>query len=291
MIYWRVTMTTPLEDLFANLLTPEDVRRWELECSRIDAAIEDLTTKREKFGQMIDLARGLMSSPATEVSKPDTAPDKGDTSPVEPAAAAPRLKRGGRRRREETWKSAIEVIVKASPDGVAYDRIKELVPQRLKEQLEQFPAAKGFYAALAKLESEGVIVRHNSMAFTKNGFARYRKRVAAGEIAEPSRRRGSPMEDTIKQFLRDNDPAKGAEIRAHLIQFDEFAAVIRNSSAMYNVLLRLKAQGEIEHDAEAKTYSLVQENGAPKALPVSAPETGEAATSLFENVVGFPRPR
>jgi hypothetical protein len=275
-------MTIPL-NLFANLPTPEDVRRWELECSRIDGAIEELQTKRQQFGQMIELARGLIPASAVDKPNPEVADESNEEATAQAATATPRLKRGGSRRREQTWKSAIAVIVQANPEGIAYDRIKELVPARLKEQLEQFPAGKGFYAALSKLDSEGAIVRHNSMAFTKKGFARFKRRVAAGEVRERGRRRGSPIEDAIKQFLRDNGPAKGAEMRAHLIQFDEFAAVIRNSSAMYNVILRLKKSGEIVHDEEAATYSIAQENGAPTAKPMSAPEAGEGATSPIES--------
>ena len=278
-------MSFQIANLFSTLPGPDDVRRWEEECAQIDAAIDDLRTKREQFGQMIELARTLMKSAAPKIEETAT------VTKADPAMLAP-LKKGGRRRREHTWKSAVEVIVKAHEEGVPYEKIKELVPARLKEQLVQYPAAKGFYTALRKLEEDGILVRRNSMAFTKKAYATYLRRIEAGEIEAPTRRRGSPIEEAIKDFLRENGPTKGTALRAHLIQFDEFAGpVIRNSSAMYNVLLRLKEHGDIYHDEEAATYSVVDENGALPAKPKSAPDAGEVAASLFENVVGFPRSR
>ena len=271
-------MTDPLSHLFSSLPGPDELRRWEEECARIDAAINDLRAKRERFGQMIELARCLMPPVIEEAIAPV------DETITPERSSEPHLKKGGRRPREKTWKMAVEVIVKANPDGISYDKIKELIPAHLKEQLERFPAGKGFYAALARLEKDGVIVRRNGRAFTKRGYARYLELVAAGEVVAPNRRRGSPMEDAIKQFLRDNGPSKGVALRAYLIGFDEFAGpVIKNSSAMYNVLLRLKKSGEILHDEEAATYSIGQETGAPVAKPTSAPEAGEAVTSPIES--------
>ena len=266
-------MSSPIASLFSNLPGADDIRQWEEECARIDTAIDDLRTKRDQFGQMIDLARALLRAAPPKVEVPETR--------VEPRAApVERLKKGGSRRREQTWNSAVEVIVKAHEEGVSYAKIKELVPARLKEQLVQYPAAKGFYTALRKLEEDGVLVRQNSMAFTKKAYALYLRRVEAGEIEAPSRRRGSPIEEAIKEFLRENGPTKGTALRAHLIQFDDFAGpVIRNSSAMYNVLLRLKEHGEIFHNEEAATYSLVEEIGAPTAMPL-APQKPERLQPL-----------
>jgi len=278
------------------------VRQWEDECARIDSMIADLTVAREHFAQMIRSAKGLKQGVA-EAEKPEsqpvtTPPTEAKVAPAEKrkAVAKPAPKPGRRKKRAAkrggtTWRSAIEVIVKANPDGISYDRIKELVPEKLKEQMAQFPETKGFYAALSRLEKEKKIVKLNSMAFTKRGFASYQARVAAGEVAEmPSRRRGSVIEDAIKEFLRDNGPSKGSAMRAHLIQFPDFGpSVLKNSSAMYNVLLRLTKSGELLHDEEAATYSIAQENGAP--AQADAPEAGRGATLPFENVIGFRQPR
>lgn len=277
-----------MSDAFSNLVSLSEVRRWEEECARIDQQIAELTAKRQKFGQLIELAKEFAepTAPSREIQPLALTGDK--------SASPPRLAKGGRRRREDTWKHAIEVIVKAHPEGISYEKIKELVPERLKKQLEHFPAGKGLYTALKKLEDAKVIVRKNGVAFTQKGYVDYKKKVAAGEAEDISnKRRGSPIEDAIKQFLRDHGPSKGAEIRAHLIRFEEFGpAVLRNSSAMYNVLLRLKGRGEVWHDEDASTYSLAQDNGALHSDAASAPKVkGGAATLPFENVVGFPRSR
>lgn len=280
-------MTTPLSGLFASLPSVEQVLLWEEECRRIDAHIEQLRARRDKFAQMIELAKGLTEdepSPQPATREPQK-PREPEAKPEAASEVAPRLKKGGSRRREQTWRSAVEVIVRAHPGGISYDQIKHSVPPHLKAQLEQFPEAKGFYTALRRLEAAGVIVRHNSMAFSKEGYARYLERVAAGEIKETGKRRGSPMEDAIKEFLAEHGPSKAVAIRAHLIQFEEFAKpVIRNSSAMYNVLLRLKKSREILHDENSATYSVPQnENGALNGDAVGAPEAGRVAALPIEN--------
>jgi hypothetical protein len=279
-------MTTPLSGLFASLPSVEQVHLWEEECRRIDAHIEELKGRRDKFAQMIELAKGLTESAPAPQPQPQPQREKVNDPPEVTSAEAPRrLKKGGPRRREQTWRSAVEVIVRAHPGGISYEQIKQSVPPHLKAQLEEFPEGKGFYTALRRLEADGVIVRHNSMAFSKEGYARYLERVAAGEIEKASKRRGSPMEDAIKDFLSNHGAAKGVAIRAHLIQFDEFAGpVIRNSSAMYNVLLRLKKSGEILHDEETSTYFVPQkENGAHNGDAAGAPETARVAALPTEN--------
>lgn len=278
-------MTTPLSGLFASLPSVEQVHLWEEECRRIDAHIEELKARRDKFAQMIELAKGLTEPPAPHPLVRQAPPEKAVEQEVTSVEKLPRLKKGGRRRREETWRSAVEVIVRAHPGGISYEQIKQSVPPHLKAQLEEFPEAKGFYTALRRLEKEGICVRHNSMAFSKEGYARYLERLEAGEIEEVSKRRGSPMEDAIKDFLTEHGPSRGVAIRAHLIQFNEFAGpVIRNSSAMYNVLLRLKKSGEILHDEESSTYSMPpNENGALNGSAAGAPETGRVAPLPIEN--------
>jgi hypothetical protein len=277
-------MSTPM-DISVSLA---DVRRWEEECVRLDAEIAARQARREKFAQMIALAREVAAE-ATAVYA--VAPEAAENSTADPAAEAPpRLKHGGSRRREDTWKYALEVLVKAHPEGISYDRLKEQVPPKLKEQLKAFPAAKGFHKALRVLHDEKVIVRDKGIAFPKKAYDKYLAQVKAGR-AKPieTPKRESPIADAVLEFLRKNGPAKGAAIRAHLVQFPGFGpSVLRNSSALYNVLLRLKERGEIVHDAEAATYSIAQENGAP--AEASAPDAGRAATLPFENVVGF-RPR
>lgn len=271
-------MTPSFPNLFNSLPGLAEIRQMEEECAKIDEAIADLQARRQRYGQLIEIARTLVNDqPAAPVEQ---------TAAVEkPKDDAARPKKGGSRRREETWKAAVAVIVKAHPEGIGYDKIKELVPERLKKQLVQFPEAKGLYTALRKLEADKVVVRINGSAFTPKGYEAYRRKLASGLVPDiTNRRRGSPIEDAVLAFLGKVGPSKAASIRADLIQYEGFGqSVIRNSSAMYNVLKRLVDHGEIVHDIDAATYRLPDENEAPAAKPLGASEAGEVAASPFDN--------
>ena len=266
--------SSPFTDLFSSLPGLAEIRQMEDECAKIDEAILDLQTRRQRYGQLIEIARTLVGE------RPGVAVDLALTA-NESKAAAPRLKKGGVRRKENTWKAAIALIVKAHPEGIEYDRIKEIVPDRLKSQLVQFPEAKGFYTALRKLEAEKVVKRVNGVAFTLKGYEAYRQKLAEGLINEiTTGRRGSPIESAVLAFLKSAGPSKGPSIRADLIKYEGFGkSVIRNSSAMYNALKRLVDRGEIVRDIEAATYRLPDENEAPNGSAVGASEAGEALTS------------
>jgi len=257
----------------------DDVRRWEEECVKLDAGIAALQARREKFVQMIALAREV----AVEAPAEQAAVKVEDA--VAEAPAAPRLKHGGARRREDTWKYALEVLIKAHPEGISYARLKEQVPPRLKEQLKLFPEGKGFHKALRVLSDDKIIVRDNGVAFPKKAYDKYLAQVASGSVKPVGPvRRGSPIADAALEFLRENGPSKGAAIRAHLVQFPGFGpSVLRNSSALYNVLKRLKETGEIIHDEESAMYAIANENEAPNGIAAGASETGEGATSLIDS--------
>ena len=274
-------MTAPFTDLFNFAPGLAEIRQMEEECAKIDETIADLQARRKRYGQLIELARTLVNEPLAPA--PASVPASAEAT--DKPKAQQRLKRGGSRRREQTWIAAVEVIVKAHPEGITYDRIKELVPDRLKNQLLQFPEAKGFYTALRKLEAQKVVFRYKGTAFTPKGYEAYRKKVAAGLISEiATGRRGSPIEDAVMAFLEKEGPSKAPTIRANLITYEGFGpSVLRNSSAMYNVLKRLVDRGEIEHDIEAAVYRLPNENEAPSGLSAGASETGEVASSPIEN--------
>lgn len=284
-------MSDEISNLFQSLPGPEDVRRWEEECVRMDEAIADLTARRNRVGQLIAFARHLFEQGNASEALKKIEEVASEAEAASKAPAASKTAKRPRARGKETWRAAIEVIVKAHPEGISYDKIKQMVPEKLKKQLEEFPEAKGFYTALRKLDEAKVIVRRNGVAFTRKGYAAYQEKLAKGETEDITViRRESPMAEAIKAFLRGSGPSKGTAIRAFLMGVPELAGpVLRNSSAMYNVLLRLKERGEILHDVDAATYSVPQENGAP--ANAGAPDTGRAATLPFENVIGFPPSR
>lgn len=267
-------MTAPFTDLFNFAPGMAEIRQMEEECLKIDETIADLQARRQRYGQLIELARTLINESPSPIVP--------DANPVAKPSLPARLKKGGHRRKEDTWKAAVEVIVKAHPEGIKYDKIKELVPERLKSQLVQFPAAKGLYTALRILEAQKAVVRVKGSAFTPKGYEAYRQKLGAGLVTEiTTGRRGSPIEDAVLVFLEKAGPSKAASIRADLITYEGFGpSILRNSSAMYNVLKRLVDRGEIIHDIEAAVYRLPNENEAPGGNPAGASEVGEAPTSL-----------
>lgn len=282
-------MTRSIPDLFNYLPNMAEIRQMEEECGRIDDTIADLQARRQRYGQLIEIARTLIDEQPEPVSTQEAVRDEEIAHVVQPATVGAQLKRGGRRRREDTWKAAVAVIVKAHPEGIAYERIKSLAPEPLKQQLVRFPAAKGFYTALRKLEAEKVVVRFRSMAFTPKGYEAYSRKVDAGLVPETaSGRRGSPIEDAVLAFLKKAGPSKGPSIRADLIQYEGFGkSIIRNSSAMYNVLKRLVDRGEIAHDIEAATYRLPDGNEGPNGNAVGPSEMDEVTAPSKDSQLGL----
>ena len=87
------------------------------------------------------------------------------------------------------------------------------------------------------------------------------------------------MTDALKAFLAQHPRSFARDIKDHLCEFPEFAKGLkRNSSAIYNVLKKLKDREEIIH-YEDGSYSLVDGNEAPSAKPTGAPEAGEVGAS------------
>jgi hypothetical protein len=260
---------------FKSLPTPEDLERWEEEHARMGAAIKELTEKREQLGKLIQVAAEIY----------------GGKEAIRRGVGGTDKRRGPQK---GTWMSAIMEIAKDHPNGISYDDLRKALPEPFASTIVKDPHAKAFYGAMRRLENEmKVAVRHKSHFFTLEAFETYQKRAALGEIAEVRGRdtRGSPLIDELKRFLADNPRSGSGSIKNHLIRFPAFrTSILRNSSAIYNVLKRLKDREEIVRHEDG-SYSLALENGAPDGDAAGAPEDGRAATLPFENVVGFPRPR
>jgi hypothetical protein len=152
------------------------------------------------------------------------------------------------------------------------------MPEPFASRVARDRSNKSFYGALAKLETAKKLVRHRGHAFTPEAFAEYERRLDSGDIAPVAGRdrSGSQIDEVIKSFLVGRMPASSKEIRVHLSAFPEFAASIkRNTSAMYNVLRRMKDREEIVHNAEDGTYSLPKKNEALDGFSVRASDGGK----------------
>lgn len=273
-------MTDGLFDsLFKELPSEADIARWEAEGARMDAAIRELTEKRQRLDHLINMARSFID---------------GASSPAPPfAAPVPRRKDGAARK--GTWMNTLREIALAHPEGISYADIRSKLPPGLQEAFEKETAPKGFYGGLRRLEREEVIVRHNSHVFTPTGFKLYQERLAAGRIKPVSGpNRGSPISDEIKDYIANHGPSKAVAIKGHLCTFDEFKTpLMRNTSAIYNFLKRLVDRGELLHDTDSATYRLPNQQPhiiegankieAPNGNAASAPTAGEVAASPIEN--------
>lgn len=247
---------------FKSLPTPEDLDAWEEEHARMGVLIKNLTEKREQLGKLIQVGAAIYGG--KEVAR--------------------RANTGRGRSRKGSWLNAIAEIVKANPTGISYDRVREALPEPFASMIVKDPHTKSFYGAMRRLDEEGTVVRYRSHLFTPEGHLIHLERVANGEIpdVEGHDYRGSPMSDALKAFLLEHPRSSAATIKRHLIARPEFLSLKRNTSAIYNVLKRLKDRDEIAHHEDG-TYSLVSENEAPDGSATGASETGEGATSPIES--------
>ncbi len=249
-----------LFDFFKHLPTADDLKRWEEEHARMGVTIRELTEKREQLGELIKVAASIHGG------KEATKRGIGNANLGKPRS----VERG-------TWLTAVLEIVENHPEGVSYDVMRAEMPEPYASKLSRDPNAKSFYGATWKLELAGKVVRHKGHVFTPEAFERYKQRVASGEIPEVEGHeyRGSPMMDDLKSFLALHPQSSAAAIKDYLCTFDQYRPGLkRNSSAVYNLLKRLRDREEIVRHANG-TYSLANENGAASA----APDADEVAAS------------
>jgi hypothetical protein len=253
-----------LFDYFKALPSADDLRRWEEEHARMGVTIKELSEKREQLGQLIKVAATIHGG--KEASRRGIG--NGNVGKV-------------RRGDKGTWMTAILEVVERHPDGVKYEQLRAEMPEPYASRLSRDPNAKSFYGSMSKLDAAGKVVRHRGHLFTADAFERYQSRVASGEIGEVAEHanRGSPMTDELITFLADHPRSTGAEIKDHLCSFEQFKGGLkRNSSAIYNVLRRLRDREEIFRHEDG-SYSLPNENEAPNGNAAGASDAGEAATS------------
>ncbi|WP_435417025.1 hypothetical protein WAB17_08995 [Parerythrobacter aurantius] len=251
-------------DYFKALPTADDLARWEEEHARMGLTIKELTEKQEQLGQLIKVAAAIHGG--REATKRGI----GNAN-----VGKARLSGKG------TWMSTILEIASQHPDGIAYEKVREEMPEPFASKLAKDPNAKSFYGATAKLEDAKKLVRYRGHLFTPEGYERHQARVRSGEIEDVQGHdyKGSPLADAAMAYLADHPRAKAKDVKEHLCEFPEFVKGLkRNSSAIYNLLKKLRDREDIvQHDDGS--YSLPNENEAPNGSNVGASEAGEVGAS------------
>ncbi|WP_300392250.1 hypothetical protein [Henriciella sp.] len=191
--------------------------------------------------------------------------------------------------KKSTWTSEILFLVQEAPEGVvSYADMKAALTEGpLGPALEQ--SDKSFYGALLKLESQGLVVRHNAHAFTPEAFDQHMTAVNEGRRPDVRPKRvsaGSPITDAVIEVLERSDrPLTGREVIGELLEMPQVRGPVeRNNTSAYNVLSRLVKQHRIVKNAKDKTYRLYIEGEEPQKIgPVSqktGPYVGEDSASL-----------
>ena len=269
-------MNGSLDDLLNALPDADLLGQWERLSEDLGAKILELQEKKDKFDALIAGIKPLLTKGVPPVKNENHI--ENDVDPVAQAATASLPPEG--RVRKGAWMTAIHQIAKDHPGGISYEAAKALLPTALQEQLSR-GNTKAFYGSLRRLERDKELVRFNSHIFTPEGFVEFEKSPNYASLSKKgSPNRGSPIGNAVKEFIAENGPSKALAIKEHLCRTPEFRKpLMRNSSALYNVLKRLVDRGELNHDKERSTYSIVHENEAPNDQVAGASEAGEAPTS------------
>ncbi|HEV7341262.1 MAG TPA: hypothetical protein VGN68_06475 [Sphingopyxis sp.] len=264
-----------MNDLFAGLPSPEDVGKWERASAELGEKIKELSDRKLRVDELIERAK-LIFSPDPSRQVETISPSVVDSEPPKSSDGA-RMPKG-------IWMSSILEVARAKPDGLSYEDVRSQLPERLQNQIVR-GNNKAFYGSMRRLERDGLVVRYNGHLFTPEGYERFKKSPEHGSLtAQGGAKRGSPIGDAIKAFLEKNGPSKALQIKEHLCLTPEFRSpLLRNSSALYNVLKRLSDRNEIIHDKENALFSVADENEAPNDKVAGASEAGEVGASPNEN--------
>ena len=188
-------------------------------------------------------------------------------------------KKNVKKRTSATWKSEILKQVNAAGE-IDYPTLKaNLAKGPLSDRIAK--SDKGFYNGLSRLESEGLLHRHNAHAFTPKAYEAYRADIRSGdrEPVEPSsagRDRQSHVQNKIFDALEGQ--LEGLKAR-NIVE----AISPCNETSVFNTLLRLVKTKRLYKDPFEKTYRLQKyapEKTKARALPTPSPRKGDI-TPLF----------
>lgn len=239
-------------------VTVGDVETWRIDVARHEEQIRDLSSKRDKLLARIEAAHSLFSmfdmspaetgrgaNPAEDASAPapsPSAPDPdGEAEQVGEVEVEPET--GGL-----SFVSAVRSIVGTADDGIVIAAVKSRVAMGpLGKRLSQ--SNKGFYNAVSRLANRGEIIRYNGRLFTHEAYAKFKRRVRAGLVADdaPKHAVHSPMGEAILAIVKDAPGIKGGDIITALRINPEFnAALYPHQTGAYNIISRLVLRKQIK---------------------------------------------
>ena len=282
-----------------DLLSSDDIRRWQAERDRIVAQIKSLEHKRDALEKIIKAGAVLVSAEKKTVTVTPKQIEPEIKAPlVEQAQSPASLISVKRRLKKDTWTSTIERVLHSALRGLDYPELKaEIRKTHLSSRLEQ--TDKALYTAVAKLEKTHRVVKHKGLIYSPSAFNKFQLDVKAGRVSDeavPAPNHRSAMTEAVKAFLHKHaDGAKSAEIIAELKKNSEFAKTIdRNKTHIYNIFARLIERNEVSRVEGVYRIALPISNptvSANRASPENqsddAPRaTGEPKLSLIENHAG-----
>ena len=159
---------------------------------------------------------------------------------------------------------------------LSYDALRNVLARGPLKKRGSY-SEKTFHGALARLETSGIIQRHNGHAFLRAAYEAHLKAVALGtaedvQAAEPPR--ASPLADAILEVVKQADEAlTSSQILVRMSQHhpDLAAPLKRHRTGLLNVLKRFVDRGVLARggDEGLRTYCFVGEGDPGDMRPSS----------------------
>lgn len=283
------------------VLTLEQIELWRGDVRRFDDEISRLQAERDSRLKLIEAGEVLLAAlPVLSVSQ------SRPSAVVQQEEAAPPEKQVRRKRRYGwlTWHDVIVAAVARADMGLTYAELRgEVSKSELGHKLDE--SDKGYHNALSRAAAGGEIVKDHGRVFTPEAFKRFMEAVEAGDASTtvPQPIIHSPMGEAILSIVaKCPGELNGKGVIRELRKDPEFnAALTPHETGAYNIIARLVRRGQIVRRDDGlltpgknfppEMRPAQNKIEAPSGNAAGASKEREAATSLFENVVGFPRSR
>jgi hypothetical protein len=196
-----------------------------------------------------------------------------------------------------TWQHIIEEAVRNSLTGIRQkDLLENIRAGRHGKRLAGGRGSEsGYYNAIQKVLRRKIVIKRGEWLFTPAQHQEYLRKVEAGEIEDYAENAeyGSASAAEIVRFVMANPGSKSPAIIEHIWAWQEANGEAQQGrTSLYNVVRRLCDQKKLMK-MPGGGFILWEENEPPaeETPPDGSDAEGVGAPSLFENVVGFPRPR
>ena len=147
------------------------------------------------------------------------------------------------------WPKALAEVLGEKPEGASYK--EALAEGRARYNLPVSPTEKGFYHAVSRLLTNGVLVKHGGMLFHEKIFAKLKKNGAIPEIPPDAPREGTGA-DIVHRLL--GTFPRGLTVAEMKTQFASFPnapkSLTEHKHYIYNVLAPMVGSGVVVKDGE-----------------------------------------